>query len=55
MPNNDNNIYIYLFNVENIQQRREPKKKKKKTMLRKFDEKEFWCELLNVSKINYKP
>ena len=41
------------FKVENIQQRRELKKKKK--MLIKFNEKEYWCKLLNVSSISYKP
>ena len=43
-------MFIY-FNIENMQQRREPKKK----MLIKFDEKEYQCELLNVSNISYKP
>ena len=28
---------------------------KKKKMLIKFDEKEYWCELLSVSNISYKP
>ena len=50
--NKNNNNDIYLFNVKNMQQRPEPKKKK---MLIKFDEKEYWCELLCVTNINYKP
>ena len=27
----------------------------KKKVLIKFDEKEYWCELLNISNISYKP
>ena len=27
----------------------------KKKMLIKFDEKEYWCELLSVTNISYKP
>ena len=49
---NNNNNNNNLFNVEKIQQRREPKKR---NMLIKFDQKESWCELLNVSNISYNP
>ena len=48
---NNNNNNNNLFSVEKIQQHREPKKRK----LKKFDQKEYWCELLNVSNISYKP
>ena len=52
--NNNNNKNDYnnnLFSVEKIQQHREPKKK----ILKKFDQKEYWCELLNVCNISCKP
>ena len=48
---NDNSNNNNLFSVEKIQQHREPKKK----MLKNFDQKEYWCELLNVSNISHRP
>ena len=38
-----------------VNQKKKTNKQKKKKMLTKFDEKEYWCELLNASNMSYKP
>ena len=38
-----------------MQWRRKPKKKENTNRRKRIDEKESWCELLNVSNISYKP
>ena len=47
----NNNLFIYLTSkIYNS-----AVNQKKRNMLIKFDQKEYWCELLNVSNISYKP
>ena len=46
--NNNNNIYFLTSKIHNSVVNH-------KKMPIKFDEKEYWCELLNVSNISYKP
>ena len=51
--NNNDNIYLEskIYNSGVIKKQ----KNKQKKLLIKFDEKEYWCELLNVSNISHKP
>ena len=46
------NIYLFIYLTSKICSRVVIKKEK---ILIKFDEKEYWCKLLNVSNMSYKP